>query len=233
MQIKQLLDLSVVVSQALSQYLQLIQKGKHLKLGTANRDRLCSGRGSFEFFDQLGYPAWHRIARCFKELLQLGFRGCLQLVRVRISPQKTLGDLSIQPRKQTEHHRIITSQAGSKLVDQLGLKLDQPQPIGGQFSEFSAFFGVPHQRMQTMNLGSQDVGQYRSISGIILRSTGPKGFALFLDQLRIDSVHLFRDKLNSLLRESLTYQDVFRAYYEIINRGKFLSRELRNALKER
>jgi len=42
----------------------------------------------------------------------------------------------------------------------------------------------------------------------------------------------FRDELNSLLRGELNYEEAFRGYYEIITKGQFLSRELRNSLRE-
>jgi hypothetical protein len=60
---------------------------------------------------------------------------------------------------------------------------------------------------------------------------------LYRYQVRIPSRLLeelvrFRDDLNSLLRGRLNYEDAFRAYYDIINKGEFLSRELRSNLRE-
>ena len=49
----------------------------------------------------------------------------------------------------------------------------------------------------------------------------------------IDELVKFTADLNMLLRQPLNYEDAFRAYYDILNRSQFLSRELRKCLRQR
>lgn len=58
-------------------------------------------------------------------------------------------------------------------------------------------------------------------------------YQVYVPHLLIDELVKFTADLNLLLRQPLNYEDAFRAYYDILNRSQFLSRELRKCLRQR
>ena len=90
-----------------------------------------------------------------------------------VSLEEGQGGRLVQLAEQFQGHRIVRLQAGSKLVDQPGLALDQGFQVSAEGFEFLDQGAIRLEGTQVCQVAATSPGQQVSINGIGL---GPRGF---------------------------------------------------------